>query len=105
MKYGAQEAHRDMEKLQKESHTTQDGYCCACEYDIAGFEEKLAKAQRNIVVVHETGLGEGFESGVKAALKALPADWHAGDEFYNQGFNNARKESRTNIEKLLQDKK
>lgn len=32
------------EKGKKESHKTENGYCCACEYDIAVFESKLKEA-------------------------------------------------------------
>ncbi len=30
-----------------ESHEVEDDYCCACEYDIAVFEEKLKEAKNN----------------------------------------------------------
>jgi hypothetical protein len=32
-------------KLQ-EAHPTKDGYCCACDYDIAGFKKELQEAQK-----------------------------------------------------------
>ena len=34
-----------IETLLKEAHDTEDGYCCACEYDIAGFEQALKERE------------------------------------------------------------
>lgn len=33
----------------RESHETESDYCCACEYDVACFENKLKEARREVV--------------------------------------------------------
>ena len=38
------------EKLRDQyAHPTEEGYCCACDYDIAGFEQKL-RAERQAII-------------------------------------------------------
>lgn len=36
-------------KQEGEEHQTKEGYCCACEYDIAGFEEKIEQAHQKVL--------------------------------------------------------
>ena len=33
----------------KQNHTTQDNYCCACEYDIAVFENLLSQIRQETI--------------------------------------------------------
>jgi len=41
---------KQKEKLQDQyAHPTEEGYCCACDYDIAGFEQKL-RAERQAII-------------------------------------------------------
>lgn len=44
-------------------HETKDGYCCACEYDIAGFKEKISEARDN-------GFDAGCQYGTQIAREA-----------------------------------
>lgn len=36
-------------KGEKTPHSTEQGYCCACDYDIAVMERKIKEAQREVV--------------------------------------------------------
>ena len=59
-----------------ESHSTEEGYCCACDYDIAGFEGSLAAA--------------------RAEERAKKAE-------YRQSFLDGVKEERERIEKIAKE--
>ena len=38
-----------IESLFKIAHITESGYCCACEYDIVGFQRELGEQREEII--------------------------------------------------------
>jgi len=68
-----------------ETHDTEDGYCCACEYDIAGFNERLKKCRK-----------ETIEAVLPKEHKWQKSDsnhFEAGQELgWIEGHNNCRQE-------------
>lgn len=64
-----------IETILKEPHETKDGYCCACDYDIACFDGKL-KEQRESLVEKGNGLKKIFQ---------YSENWDK-DEIHNQAI-------------------
>ena len=45
-----------LDKVREEAHDTESGYCCACEYDIAVMNEKIAEAREEVLAEVEKKL-------------------------------------------------
>jgi hypothetical protein len=58
-----------------ESHKTEDGYCCACEYDIAGFQQALKEAKEETT---KEAVGKVFDE-----LEYVDNELTWGDTEYN----------------------
>ena len=59
----------DILKEEEENrHLTKDGYCCACKYDIAGFEEKLKERDDT---AYAKGIIKGREQRDKDLIKKI----------------------------------
>lgn len=48
------------------AHSTENGYCCACPYDIACLEEEVKRSQQQLL--------ERLSEGVKKDKKAIPSN-------------------------------
>lgn len=66
------------EKLEEQkedmAHKTEDGYCCACDYDIACFEEKL-ESQKKIHFEEIKRLQKGYEQTKDEIKSEERRDW------------------------------
>ena len=61
-------ASRDLEKefkvkVAKEAHRTEEGYCCACDYDICGFNKEIKENQDNIMFQVRRWAEEAWRNG------------------------------------------
>ncbi len=60
----------------EEAHNTEDGYCCACDYDIAVMEGKIKQArketiEKSIKLIKEKGLHLGYANNIIDLLQTL----------------------------------
>lgn len=81
-------------EILKERHNTRDGYCCACDYDIAGFENKLKEQKIEI--------GRHVMAAVPEA-NTLKSGEGEKKSLYNLGFNFCRSATLSALEKIFSE--
>jgi hypothetical protein len=75
-------ANSIQQQTREEAHKTENGYCCACDYDIAVMEEKIKQTREEVIKVIENEMSycgvlesnekrRGYDIAIKEVLDLL----------------------------------
>ena len=81
-----------MKTTQEQSHKTKSGYCCACDYDIACFEKKIADTEARVREEIIITLEKMKKESLKLPERVLESDTTISQGLHavsNEGYNNA----------------